>query len=226
MITTSNRRSLQISAKKEVRKMKSCKKMTADKMVKFIIPRIYETYIPLSFYYYLFICITGVGNALYGYLIDIVRIIVILLYAHFIRISYNPDERSDGKSVNPSKGFIIFAGLCLLEFAFTVSLHGKMNPGYAIIPIVYLALFSLEVFSEAIAFKHLLKGDDRYCIVGWNMMNFCIIGTIIIDFLDAGLPRDMSSVLFFLTIELFRESFRTFSIRNCIAVDCKESSNE
>lgn len=120
------------------------------------------------------------------------------------------------------------------EYTISALVHGRdlseyesrRVRGYAIIPIVYLALFSLEVFSEAIAFKHLLKGDDRYCIVGWNMMNFCIIGMIIIDFLDTCLPRDVSSVLFFLTIELFRESFRTFSIRNCIAVDCKESSNE
>lgn len=66
--------------------------------------------------------------------------------------------------------------------------------------------------------------DERYIVSFWRDFLYNSPKEYTISALVHS--RDVSSVLFFLTIELFRESFRTFSIRNCIAVDCKESSNE
>ena len=131
----------------------------------------YAIYIPLSFGFFIYLSVAYKGNMLYGYIIDIVKIIVILLFANNVLFMYKADE--DTK--NPSKLFVILAGVCLLEFVCTVCMHGKYNYGGNAIPIKYFIFFVVEFIVETVAFDKLFKNAGGEFRVRWALVTFLII---------------------------------------------------
>lgn len=131
----------------------------------------YAIYIPLSFGFFIYLSVAYKGNMLYGYIIDIVKIIVILLFANNVLFMYKTDE--DTK--NPSKLFVILAGVCLLEFVYTVCMHGKYNYGGNAIPIIYFFFFVVEFIVETVAFDKLFSKAGGEFRVRWALITFLII---------------------------------------------------
>ncbi|WP_026652379.1 hypothetical protein [Butyrivibrio proteoclasticus] len=133
----------------------------------------YAICFPLSFCLFLYLSVAYKGNMLFGYVIDIVKIIVILLFANNVLFMYEADE--DAKK--SSKYFVILAGIILLEFVYTVCMHGKYNYGGKNIIVIYMFFFAAEFIVETIAFVKLI--GEAY---GGFMIRFGIITFLVITF--------------------------------------------
>ena len=130
---------------------------------------IYAIYIPISFVLYTYLSITDKGSVLYGYIIDIVRIIVILLFAYNVLYVFRADE----KRIKSSKFFIVYAGICLLEFVFTVCMHGKYNYGGNFLLVAYSLFFLVEFLTESLALYVMINktgGELKDCLFFCNLM--------------------------------------------------------
>ncbi|SHI22434.1 hypothetical protein SAMN02745229_02185 [Butyrivibrio fibrisolvens DSM 3071] len=111
-----------------------------------IIPIVYIVYIPLSFYLFVYLSAIGSANVLPLYIIDLVKILVIMLFSHYIlKTCTHVNPKS-----NPSKYFIMFAGFCLLEFVYTICRHGKFYYGISSFIAEYVGFLVLEIIIESI----------------------------------------------------------------------------
>ena len=146
-----------------------------NKILKYI-SKIYAFYIPLSFALFIFCSITGKGHVFFGYIMDLVKILVILLFSYYVLKNYNVEDADN----NPSKYFLFFSGFCFLEFVITICLHGKLYFGSQLISYIYLFLFIAEYLSENIAIYKLDATFDYNENKSWILFNCIIIFFIIV----------------------------------------------
>ncbi len=165
--------------------------LSKNKIIDFLskcIPFIYAIYIPLSFYLYVYGSLTGDICGMYGYFIDISRILVILLFSSYVVRTYDLEKK------NPSKHFVIFAGICILEIVFAVCIHGKYHSCGMLLTIVYFIFFAAEIMAESIAISQLQENDELEGKKTWSAMNITII---IIAFCWIMFGNYKSSIIYF-----------------------------
>ena len=152
------------------------------------IPLVYAFYIPLSLYLYVYGSLTGKIDGIYGYYIDFVKILVILLFSSFVVRTCVSEKK------NPSKHFVIFAGICILEIVFSVCIHGKYHNSGMLLTIVYFIFFAAEIMAESIAISQLQENDELEGKKTWSAMNITII---IIAFCWIMFGNYKSSIIYF-----------------------------
>jgi hypothetical protein len=133
------------------------------------IPLVYAFYIPLGFYVYVYGSLTGKIDGMYGYFIDIAKILVILLFSSFVVRTCVSEKK------NPSKHFVIFAGICILEIVFSVCIHGKYHNSGIVLTTVYLIFFTVEIIAENIAICQLYDTNDLDWKGSWTLLNASLI---------------------------------------------------
>ena len=159
---------------------------------------IYTIFIPGSLGLHVLMSLTDKGNTLYGYILDIVRIIVSLLFAFNLMYIY----RSDEKRIKSSTFIVIYAGICLLELVFTVCLHGKYNSGGYSLLISYSLFFLFEILAESLALSVIVYDNEGIKLI-WFFSNGA---AILYEFL--AIIRKEEVVFFLTAFILLREIVR------------------
>ena len=152
-----------------------------NKILKYI-PKIYAFYIPLSFALFIFCSITGIGHVFFGYIMDLVKICIILLFSYYVLKKYDLEDTYN----NPSKYFLFFTGFCFLEFVVTICLHGKIDYGSTLLTYIYLFFFVAEFVSENIAIQKLDSAFDDNENKTWTLLNSTIAVFFIIEIVVHG----------------------------------------
>lgn len=155
-----------MSNNKEVKK---CKKSL-------IIPIVYIVYIPLSFYLFVYLSAIGSAKVLPLYIMDLIKILVIMLFSHYILKTYVPVKTKS----NPSRYFIIFAGFCLLESVYTICRHGKFYYGSSSFIVEYIVFIVLEIVTESIGVYKIHNVSDEDIKNIWLTINIVSIGSFMI----------------------------------------------
>ncbi len=141
-----------------------------------IIPIVYIVYIPLSFYLFVYLSAIGSANVLPLYIIDLVKILVIMLFSHYIlKTCTHVNPKS-----NPSKYFIMFAGFCLLEFVYTICRHGKFYYGISSFIAEYVGFLVLEIITESIGVYKIHDDYNEDIKNIWLTTNVVTAGNFII----------------------------------------------
>lgn len=162
---------------------------------------IYAIFIPGSLSLHILMSLTDKGNTLYGYILDIVRIIVSLLFAFDLIYIY----RSDEKRIKSSTFIVIYAGICLLEFVFTVCMHGKYNYGGYYLLIAYSLFYLFEILAESLALSVIIYETDDNIKQIWFFSN-----ALSITYGLAAVISDKSVAYYLAAFLLLREIARLY----------------
>lgn len=146
-------------------------------------PIIYALFIPVNFYLHILGATVCNIHPAFFIVLDILRILVIALYGHYLALRY--DESKNEKDV--SNMFMSVSGIAFLAFVYsTVVSLGLSYVTRSANESIMVAAMVLELMIETIAFFHIAKQDAKLITVIWVGINIALGIVVLADLHNPG----------------------------------------